>query len=148
MRYSALFRNASSQFCWWSGRKKLKVKTYWFGSPGAQESTWALPDRVLQRGELSSHYLISMMNWGPYCNRWCGATAESLSIKGHLCSFCSLADFDGNPATTIIILYPPLNVAPIEEVEKYYGDLKTALRDVPSHNFLNIVGDFNARLVP
>ncbi|KAJ8355187.1 hypothetical protein AAFF_G00088010, partial [Aldrovandia affinis] len=34
------------------------------------------------------------------------------------------------------------------EVEKFYEDLATAVRDVPAHNFLAILGDFNARLGP
>ena len=59
-----------------------------------------------------------------------------------------IADFDGNPVTTIMVVYSPTNVAPIEEVEKFYGDLGTAVRDVPAHNFLAILGDFNARLGP
>lgn len=45
-------------------------------------------------------------------------------------------------------MYSPTNVAPSEEVEKFYEDLATAVRDVPAHNFLAILGDFNARLGP
>ncbi|KAJ4927630.1 hypothetical protein JOQ06_015437 [Pogonophryne albipinna] len=53
-----------------------------------------------------------------------------------------------NPVTTVIVVYSPTNVAPSEEVEKFYEDLATAVRDVPAHNFLAILGDFNARLGP
>ncbi|KAJ8399549.1 hypothetical protein AAFF_G00409600 [Aldrovandia affinis] len=59
-----------------------------------------------------------------------------------------IADFDGNPVTTIMVVYSPTNVAPVEEVEKFYEDLRTTVRDVPAHNFLAILGDFNARLGP
>ncbi|KAJ8384488.1 hypothetical protein AAFF_G00205090 [Aldrovandia affinis] len=55
-----------------------------------------------------------------------------------------IADFDGNP----VVMYSPTNVAPVEEVEKFYEDLRTTVRDVPAHNFLAILGDFNARLGP
>ena len=57
-----------------------------------------------------------------------------------------VADFDCNPATTIMVVYSPTNVAPVEKVEEFYGDLRTALWDVPSHNFLAILGDLYARL--
>ncbi|KAJ8393714.1 hypothetical protein AAFF_G00057670 [Aldrovandia affinis] len=59
-----------------------------------------------------------------------------------------IADFDGNPVTTIMVVYSPTNVAPVEEVEKFYEDLRTTVRDGPAHNFLAILGDFNARLGP
>ncbi|XP_029317080.1 craniofacial development protein 2-like [Cottoperca gobio] len=58
------------------------------------------------------------------------------------------ADFDGNPVTTVIVVYSSTNVAQAEEVEKFYEDLATAVRDIPAHNFLAILGDFNARLGP
>lgn len=56
------------------------------------------------------------------------------------------AEFSGNPITTVIVVYSPTNVAPSEEVEKFYEDLTTAVRDVPAHNFLAILGDFNAKI--
>ncbi|XP_034092751.1 craniofacial development protein 2-like [Gymnodraco acuticeps] len=59
-----------------------------------------------------------------------------------------IAEFSGNPVTTVIVVYSPTNVAPSEELEKFYEDLATAVRDVPAHNFLAILGDFNARLGP
>ncbi|KAJ8397433.1 hypothetical protein AAFF_G00439820 [Aldrovandia affinis] len=47
-----------------------------------------------------------------------------------------------------MVVYSPTNVAPVEEVEKFYEDLRTTVRDVPAHNFLAILGDFSARLGP
>ncbi|XP_029288535.1 craniofacial development protein 2-like [Cottoperca gobio] len=58
------------------------------------------------------------------------------------------ADFDGNPVTNVIVVYSPTNVAQAQKVEKFYEDLATAVRDIPAHNFLAILGDFNARLGP
>ena len=59
-----------------------------------------------------------------------------------------IAEFSGNPVTTVIAVYSPTNVAPPEDVEEFFEDLVTAVRDVPAHNFLAILGDFNARLGP
>ncbi|KAJ8416915.1 hypothetical protein AAFF_G00327930 [Aldrovandia affinis] len=58
------------------------------------------------------------------------------------------ADFEGSPVTTVMSVYSPTNVALIEEVERFYDDLRTAIHHVPAHNFLIILGDFNARLGP
>ncbi|KAM9853332.1 uncharacterized protein ACBR49_004161 [Aulostomus maculatus] len=57
-----------------------------------------------------------------------------------------IAEFSGNPETTVIVVYSPTNVAPREEVERLYQDLDEVIQDVPAHNFLAILGDFNARL--
>ncbi|KAJ3607832.1 hypothetical protein NHX12_024883 [Muraenolepis orangiensis] len=59
-----------------------------------------------------------------------------------------VADFEGNPVTTVMSVYSPTNAAPIEDVEKFYDELRTAIHHVPAHNFLVILGDFNARLGP
>ncbi|KAJ4938949.1 hypothetical protein JOQ06_028414 [Pogonophryne albipinna] len=50
-----------------------------------------------------------------------------------------IAEFSGNPVTTVIVMYSPTNVAPSEEVEQFYEELATAVRDVPAHNFLAIL---------
>ena len=36
----------------------------------------------------------------------------------------------------------------MNEVEEFYSILKSTVKQVPAHNFLVIVGDFNARLGP
>ncbi|KAJ3601039.1 hypothetical protein NHX12_032012 [Muraenolepis orangiensis] len=59
-----------------------------------------------------------------------------------------IADFEGNPVTTVMSVYSPTNAAPVEDVEKFYDELRTAIHHVPAHNFLVILGDFNARLGP
>ena len=58
------------------------------------------------------------------------------------------AEFDGNPKTTVIVVYAPTNCADEVEVEEFYNDLRDTLQDVPAHNFLACIGDFNARLGP
>ena len=59
-----------------------------------------------------------------------------------------MAEFHGNPGSTVIVVYSPTNVAPSEEAEKLYEDLRNVLRDVPAHNFLMVLGVLNARLGP
>ena len=59
-----------------------------------------------------------------------------------------IAEFDGNPKTTIIVAYSPTNVADESKVEEFYEALRNTINDVPAHNFLVVMGDFNARLGP
>ena len=57
-----------------------------------------------------------------------------------------IAEFESNPVTTVIVIYAPTNVAPDDEALKFFENLKSVIAEVPKHNFLMILGDFNARL--
>ena len=57
-----------------------------------------------------------------------------------------IAEFDGNPKTTIIVAYSHTNVADESQVEELYEGLRNSTNNVPAHNFLVVIGDFNARL--
>ena len=56
-----------------------------------------------------------------------------------------IANFHGNPITTIISCYSPTNSSDQEDVEKFYQSLSSLVRLVPNHNFLIIGGDMNAQ---
>ena len=57
-----------------------------------------------------------------------------------------IADFEGNPKTTIISCYSPHNNNSDADIEQFYNTLRSTLENVPAHNFLVILGDFNAKL--
>lgn len=57
-----------------------------------------------------------------------------------------LASFKSNPILSIVVAYAPTLDATNEEKEHFYSDLRHAVETVPVHNFLTILGDFNARL--
>ena len=59
-----------------------------------------------------------------------------------------VCEFEGNPVTTVMSVYSPTNTTPDEVVEEFYNELGAAIQRVPAHNFLVILGDFNARLGP
>ena len=57
------------------------------------------------------------------------------------------ATFSGNPETTIIVAYSPTNDKKNEaEVSTFYSSLRQAIDSTPTHNFLAILGDFNAKI--
>ena len=67
-------------------------------------------------------------------------TVESRSNK------ILIIHFIGNGKTTVIVTYSPTNVATDEDIQQYYESLRRAIESVPAHNFLIILGDFNAQL--
>ena len=70
------------------------------------------------------------------------------SVRQHTARIL-VAEFEGNPVTTVMCVYSPTNVAHhATEVEEFYIALRSAIQQTPAHNFLVILGDFNARLGP
>ena len=58
------------------------------------------------------------------------------------------ASFKSNPVLTIIVAYSPCEYAETQDKDTFYNSLRLAIESVPQHNFLIILGDFNARLGP
>jgi len=59
-----------------------------------------------------------------------------------------IADFEGNPKTTVLSCYSPHNGSSDEDIDSFYNTLRSTLENVPAHNFLLVPGDFNAQLGP
>ena len=59
-----------------------------------------------------------------------------------------VAEFAENLKSIVIAVYSPTNSAPENEVEDFYNILRDAIQRKPAHNFLIVLGDFNARLGP
>ena len=57
------------------------------------------------------------------------------------------ATFAGNPETTIIVAYSPINVSKnTKQTEAFFNHLRQAIDSTPPHNCLMILGDFNAKI--
>ena len=57
-----------------------------------------------------------------------------------------VANFSGNPATTVINAYSPTNAEQENVVDQFYDDMRSAISTVPLHNVLIVLGDLNARV--
>ena len=55
-----------------------------------------------------------------------------------------VAEFNGNPNTTIIVHYSPCEGSP--DAEEHYNNLNSVVSSIPKHNVLLVVGDFNAHI--
>ena len=72
--------------------------------------------------------------------------AKSLSKVKSRSNRMLIIHFTDNPITTVIVTYSPTNVATDEDIQQYYESLRRAIESVPAHNFLIILGNFNAQL--
>ena len=57
-----------------------------------------------------------------------------------------VADFNGNPSTTVIVHYAPIEGD--NEASEHYEQLANITRTIPKHNVLLVIGDCNAHLGP
>ena len=57
-----------------------------------------------------------------------------------------IADFNGNPRTTVITHYAPVEGSP--ESEEHFKSLAVAIKSIPKHNLLMVIGDCNAHIGP
>ena len=73
---------------------------------------------------------------------------ENLSKVEKISSQVVIADFEGNPKTTVISCHSPHNNSSDEDINHFYNTLRSTLENIPPHNFLLIPGDFNAKLGP
>ena len=73
---------------------------------------------------------------------------ENLSKIAKISSRVVIADFEGNPKTTVISCYSPHNNSSDDDINDFYNTLRSTVENVPAHNFLLIPGDFNAKLGP
>ena len=55
-----------------------------------------------------------------------------------------IAHFNGNPGVTIVVHYAPVEGR--EEADEHYNILSSVIQEIPKHNLLLILGDFNAHL--
>ena len=55
-----------------------------------------------------------------------------------------IAHFNGNPATTVIVHYSPTEGS--ESATDHYTNLSNAIKSIPKHNVLIVVGDCNAHI--
>ena len=54
--------------------------------------------------------------------------------------------FEGNPMLTIFVAHAPHEKSPQEAKDEFYEDLTDAVKNVPPHPVVAVLGDFNARI--
>ena len=72
--------------------------------------------------------------------------SKSLCSVQKISSRIIVANFAGNPATTVICCYSPTNCADNSEVIQFYDDLRQTTKKTPRHNVLVVLGDLNAQI--
>ena len=82
-------------------------------------------------------------------------TSAGLHLNSHARKAISLtphgsqilvAEFEGNPLTSVIVVYSPHNSSNAEDIDNFYDQLSSVVQSIPAHHFLAVLGDFNARV--
>lgn len=124
---------------------------------GVQEHRIILPDpNNIEYRTIGSSYFVISSGWRNEAQASQGGVGLLLGRKAkkalldakRISNRILRAEFDGNPKTTVLVIYAPTNSAEVSEVEEFYKSLRGTLQDIPAHNFLTILGDFNARIGP
>jgi len=122
---------------------------------GIQEHRIIHQDEEIRHHDLFDGYqLVSSSAWRNSTGAAIGGVGILLSAKAMKtlvsCNCITpriiCATFGGNPKTTIIVTYCPTNVSDEEVSEDHYKQLDKAIKQVPAHNLLMVIGDFNARV--
>ena len=120
-----------------------------------QEHRRIHPEMVVKYEHIDNHLLVTSSAWRNASQAAVGGVGfilNSLAEKS-LCEVVSLnkrilkASFSGNPESTFFSVYSPTNVKDNkEESDELYNLLRQAVDDTPTHNFLALLGDWNAKL--
>ena len=118
-----------------------------------QEHRFFHDDITLKYHDLEKGWcMISASAWKNSVNATIGGVGILLSPKAKNClnniemisKRIVIATFQSNPKLTVISCYSPTNVSILEDVEYFYSQLSSLLRQTPKHNLLLVGGDFNA----
>ena len=121
-----------------------------------QEHRMFHPDEELRTTMLNQYQLITSSCTKNSVNASVGGVGFLISTnllgnlekKEPISPRIMLLEFSGNPKLTVICAYSPHNEAPESDVDEFYTDLRSVMESIPPHNFVSILGDFNAKLGP
>ena len=122
---------------------------------GIQEHRIVHQDEEVRYQDLFDGYqLVSSFAWrnnAGISNGGVGILLSPKAKKSLLSCVCVsprilCATFAGNPKTTVLITYCLTNTSVEREAEEHFKLLDKAIKQVPAHNFLVVLGDFNARV--
>ena len=57
-----------------------------------------------------------------------------------------ISTFQGNPATSIIVIYSHTHSCNDEVIDRFYEELRRVIESIPQQNVLAIIEDFNVRI--
>ena len=119
-----------------------------------QEHRLMHTDEELKYHTSNGYQLVTASAWKNLANAATGGVGLLLSPRAfenliHIDKISDrivVAEFNGNPKVTVVACYSPHNNIMEDEVDKFYNDLRSVVENIPAHNFLLLLGDFNAKL--
>ena len=106
---------------------------------------------------IDGHLLVTSSAWRNSSQAAIGGVGFLMNRNAEkaLCDVTSVtsrilrATFAGNPEVTLVTAYSPTNMRQnLEETESFYESIRDTIDQTPNHNFLAILGDWNAKVSP
>ena len=106
---------------------------------------------------IDGHLLVTSSAWRNSSQAATGGVGFLMNRKAEkaLCDVTSVtsrilkATFAGNPEVTLVTAYSPTNMRQNhDETESFYDSMRDTIDQTPNHNFLAILGDWNAKVSP
>lgn len=138
--------------------KRLELANLFKGSGieilGIQEHRIIHEDPILTTKLGKDSYMLTTSAWR---NRTGAATGgvgllftnkayKSISDIKPITPRILLVSLDGNPRLSIIVTYSPTEGDSAEAAEDFHGSLRMTISQLPAHNMLLVIGDFNAHM--
>ena len=106
---------------------------------------------------IDGHLLVTSSAWRNRAQAAVGGVGFIMnrSAEKALCEITSItnrilkASLSGNPEFTIVAAYSPTNMrVNHDESESFYKSMRDTIDQIPKHNFLAVLGDWNAKVSP
>ena len=121
---------------------------------GIQEHRIIHNEPILITKLLKDSYMLTTSSWRNGAGAATGGVGLLLTNKTYkaitdiqtISPRILLVSFDGNPKLSIIVVYSPTESDTTEVAEEFHTNLRSAVSQLPAHNMLLVIGDFNAHL--
>lgn len=104
---------------------------------------------------IDGHLLVTSSAWRNSAQAAVGGVGLLINkkVEKALCDVTSVtsrilkATFAGNPVATLVVVYSPTNMRQNhDETELFYESIRNTIDQTPKHNFLALLGDWNAKV--
>ena len=118
---------------------------------GIQEHRWITAENISKQWSDNKEFLFYYSTASP--ERWGGVGilvrrkyAAAIRSVEKVSNRILKISFEGNPMLTIFVAHAPHEDSPQESKDEFYEDLTDAVKNVPPHPIVAVLGDFNARI--
>ncbi len=118
---------------------------------GIQEHRWITQDNISQQWSDDRDFLFIYSTASSERVGGVGVLVRKKHVPAirsmeNISSRILVVHFEGNPRTSIVVVYAPTEMATADEKDLFYKDLSDTIINIPPHRLVVVLGDFNARI--